>query len=82
MNATQLQEFLLYSFIINYAILVVWWLLLIIAGERIYNLHRRWFALSNEQFAKIHYSAAAFYKILVIMFNVVPWLVLWLLSNN
>lgn len=82
MNILHIQDFLLYCLLVNYAVLLIWWVLLIAGGERIYSLHRRWFALTNEQFATIHYTAMAFYKILVIVFNAVPWLVLWLMSNN
>jgi len=82
MMFSQLQQFLWYSLVINYAVLLVWWLMLLLAGERIYQMHRRWFALTNEQFATIHYAGMAFYKILVLVFNVVPWLVLWLFSSH
>ena len=39
------------------------------------HLHGRWFRLSNEQFDTVHYAGMAVYKIGVLLFNLVPFLV-------
>ncbi|MBS2035715.1 hypothetical protein JST97_12060 [bacterium] len=71
-----ITNFLGYCCILNYAILMVWFLALVIAREGIYRLHSTWFRLSPQQFDAIHYSGMAVYKILVLVLNFVPYLVL------
>jgi len=65
-----------WSAIINIGLLMWWFLWIIFAHDFIYRMHTRWFKISEEKFDAIHYSALAFYKITIIIFNVVPYLVL------
>lgn len=76
MNIEALKDFLLWSMIANYAILLVWLLALSFARHAIYRLHARWFRLTLETFDTIHYAAMAAYKIGILLFNLVPLLVL------
>ena len=79
MNIGQLQLFLLYAVLLNYAILLLWFALFSCARDWLYLLHRRWFQLSPESFQAIHCSAMALYKIGILLFNLTPLLALWLL---
>ncbi|MFN8609469.1 MAG: hypothetical protein U0931_18165 [Vulcanimicrobiota bacterium] len=65
-----------YCTLVNYFVLMVWFLALIVAKDSIYRLHGIWFRLSQEQFDQIHYGGMAVYKILVLVLNFVPYLVL------
>ena len=76
MNIEALKDFLLWSTVANYAILLVWLLALSIDRHAIYRLHARWFRLTLETFDAIHYAAMAAYKIGILLFNLVPLLVL------
>lgn len=76
MNLNQVSDFLLFSMLINYAILTVWFLVFMFAYQWLYRLHGKWFSLSNSQFDAIHYGSMAVYKIGVMLFNLTPWLVL------
>lgn len=71
-----LLHFLGYCTLINYSILTIWFLALVVARDRVYGLHRIWFRLSEEQLDQLHYGAMAIYKILVLVLNFVPYLVL------
>lgn len=62
--------------LINYLILSIWFLALVLARDSIYRLHGIWFRLSHEQFDTLHYGGMAVYKILVLVLNFVPYLVL------
>ena len=80
MSIDTLRDFLLYSTLINFVILLWWFGWLVFAHDSVYRLHRRWFALSVEQFDAIHYAAMAGYKLAVMVFFFVPWLALTILA--
>ena len=77
MTLELLRNLLLWSAGINYLILTWWFLVFTFSHDWVYRLHGRWFALSEEHFDAIHYAGMAFYKIAVLMFNLVPGLILW-----
>ncbi|MCW1957342.1 MAG: hypothetical protein KIH64_002095 [Mycobacterium sp.] len=72
MALTTLRDVLIWSLVFNYVILLVWFGALVLAHDRIYRLHTRWFALSRESFDAIHYGGMAAYKIGVLLFNLAP----------
>lgn len=79
MNISDIHDFLLYSLIINYLILLLWFGVFVLAHDWIYRLHTRWFNIAMQTFDTIHYSGIAIYKIGIILLNLVPLLVLCLL---
>jgi len=74
MNLALLEELLICSLLINYAILIVWFCAFSFAHESIYRLHGRWFHLSKESFDAIHYAGMAAYKIGIFLLNLTPLL--------
>lgn len=76
MDMQTLQALCGWSVIVNYGVLLVWALFLLFAPDFVFRLHARFFNLSRTQFDAIHYSAMAAYKLLILVFNLVPWLVL------
>lgn len=74
------RSFLLWSTVINYAILLVWFLVFWDAHDWLRHLHGRWFRLSDEQFDALHYAGMSMYKIGILLFNLVPFLVLTFLA--
>lgn len=70
------RMFLLWCTVINYAILLAWFLVFTLAREWMWRLHGRWFQLSGEQFDALHYAGMSIYKIGVLVFNLVPFLAL------
>ncbi len=62
--------------LINMALLMLWALMFIFARGWIYKMHGKWFRLSEERFDAIHYSAMAFFKLAIFVFNLVPYLAL------
>lgn len=61
---------------INYGILIIWFLFFVVSHDWMYRLHTRFFTLSVEKFDATHYSSMAFFKLTVIAFNLVPYLAL------
>jgi len=50
MSAESVRNFLLRCAVINYAVLVVWWLLYVLPHKWLYRIWSRWFRLTTEQF--------------------------------
>ena len=71
-----LISFLAWCTLINLVILIVWWWVLAFAGGWMRGMHRKWFDLSDESFAAVHYKMLAYFKLLWFMFNLTPYLVL------
>lgn len=74
------RNFLLWCAVINYGVLLVWFLFFMLAHDWMQRLHGRWFRISAEQFDAIHYAAMAIYKVGVLLFNLVPLAVLYIVS--
>ncbi|PTB84819.1 hypothetical protein C9927_01635 [Pseudidiomarina aestuarii] len=70
------KEVLLWCWVVNYGVLALWFVVLTAFRERLYNLHGKWFPLSRESFDQMHYMSMAIYKVLVIVFFLVPWIVM------
>ncbi|MHA3048886.1 DUF6868 family protein [Acinetobacter sp. ANC 4641] len=81
MSYEVIRQVLLYATLINYAILIIWFLLFVFARQFLKRLQGSWFNLSDNTFNMIHYSGIAFYKIAIIMFNLVPWIAMTLARN-
>ncbi len=71
-----LRTFLLLCGLINYGLLLLWFLLLVLAHDWCHRFTSKWFRLSVEQFDAIHYGGIALYKIAILFFNLIPFVVL------
>ena len=67
-----LREILIWSLVVNYVILLVWFAAIVFGHDWVYRLHTRWFRLSRESFDAIHYGGMAVYKIGTLLLNVAP----------
>jgi hypothetical protein len=70
------RDALLWCAVINYGVLLLWFLFFRFAHDRMYRFHGRWFRIPAEKFDAIHYTAMAIYKIGIILFNLVPYIAL------
>ena len=82
MNPDFLFRFLLCSLAINYAILLIWFVVFVTARKGLRPLHGRWFRLSDPAFDAIHYGGMAVYKIGILLFNLVPLLALYFVGSG
>ena len=80
MTINMMRAVLGWCSIINLGLLFWWFLVLMFAHDLIYRMHSKWFNLSVERFDAIHYSGITFFKIVVFVFNVVPYFVLHLVA--
>lgn len=80
MTANEIKNVLLWCVGLNYAVLFIWFGVFVLAHDRMYRLHSRWFKLSVENFDAIHYAGLSVYKIGIILLNLVPLIALCLVS--
>ncbi len=67
MNIEVVRRVLLWSTVINYGILLVWFFVFLLAHNWIYQFHGKWFRLSVEQFDMLHYAGMSIYKLGIIL---------------
>lgn len=73
------SDLLLWCAMLNYAVLLAWFIAFRFAHAWMRELHSRWFHISDERFDGIHYACMAVYKLL---FNVVPYVALRILGSH
>jgi len=71
-----LLDFLLWSAIINLGLLMISFLAFTLGRNFIYRVHGKWYDIKKEEFNTIIYSGMMFYKICILFFNIVPYIVL------
>ena len=76
MDRVAVRKMLFWCGVINYGVLLLWFLVFIFAHDWIYFLHSRWFHLSGEQFDMLHYAGMSIFKIGILLFNVAPYFAL------
>jgi len=67
---------LAWSTLINLALLLIWFMFFTLAHDCMYRMHRKWFNFSPEAFDTLHYGGMGLYKLGILLFNLVPYLVL------
>ena len=80
MELEQLRNFLLGCTIINVALLLLWWMMFACVHDWIYRVHSRWFKLSTESFDTAHYKLMGQWKLMVFMFNLIPYVALSIIA--
>ena len=80
MTINVFRNFLLWCTVIDYGVLLIWFLVFVFAHEQMLRIHGRWFRLSRDQFDALHYAGMSVFKIGILLFNLVPFLVLSLLG--
>lgn len=76
MTIDVLWDVLLWCTVLNYGLLLLWFLVFSLAHDWMYRFHGRWFRVSPEQFDAIHYAGIAFYKVGIFLFNLIPYVAL------
>lgn len=80
MTIESAQAVLLWCLVINYAILLVWFLAFWFGNDWMFRLLSRRFNLSKERFESIHYASMAIYKLGILLLNLTPYIALRLIG--
>lgn len=80
MNIHTLQTFFTWCTVINGVLLLVWTAILAFAPEWVYRIQSRRFPIPRETFNIVMYTFLGMFKLLFILFNVVPLVSLLLIA--
>ena len=78
MSIEMLRSTLLWCTAINYAVLLIWFLLYVLPHGWLYRLWGRWFHLTDEQFDALSFGGILLYKLGIMLFNLAPLVALYL----
>lgn len=73
MSANEIANFIGWCTIFNAAILTLTTLVLVAGRKWIAAKHARWFGLSTDELSAAYFRYLATYKLMVIVFNLVPY---------
>lgn len=76
MDIETLTRFFMWCTIINGALLGLWTIMLILAPDLVYRTQSKWFPIPRETFDVVIYSFLGLFKIIFLVFNVVPYVAL------
>ena len=80
MGIQEIRSVLMWCTIINSGMLLLWFVLVVVAGDWIYRSHSKWFSMSREAFDTAHYCGIGLFKMVVFIFNVIPLIALWIVT--
>ncbi len=80
MDIDTLQDFLLWSLLVNAGIYIISLVGVLSLRRFMYKIHAKLFGVSEETANKVVYFYLAFYKLLLIVFNLVPWIAIQIIK--
>ena len=76
MDVQTLTAFFMWCSIINGALLVLWITMTRLAPDLVYRTQSKWFPIPRETFDVVFYAFLGLFKIVFLVFNVVPYVAL------
>ncbi len=76
MDLHTLTMFFMWCTIINGGLLILWTACSVFAPSLVYRTQSKWFPMPRETFNVVIYSFLGFFKIVFLVFNVVPYVAL------
>lgn len=76
MTLEMIRSALAWCSLINLGLLLWWFLFFKVAHDWTYRLHSKWFNLPVDRFDTIHYAGMIFFKISILLFNLIPYFAL------
>ena len=76
MDITIVRAFFMWCTIINGGLLILSFLVCACAGNWVHRMQSKWFPISREAFNVAIYSFIGLYKMFILGFNLVPYVVL------
>ena len=73
MDVQTLTRFFMWCTIINGGLYLFWAIMWILAPGLVYRTQSRWFPISRETFNLVYYAFLGLFKIVFLVFNVVPY---------
>jgi hypothetical protein len=76
MLTTDLVDFFAWCTLINYFVLVIWFILFCLGHDWLHLMHGKWFELTEQQFDLVNYCGMGSFKLFILVFNLAPYIAL------
>jgi hypothetical protein len=76
MDIQTLTTFFMWCAVINGALLALWTTIFMLAPDLVYRTQSKWFTIPRETFNVVFYAFLGLFKVLFLVFNVVPYVAL------
>ena len=76
MTPEMFRDVLAWCTVMDFGLLLLWFMVFSLAHDWLYNVHSKWFTISAGHFDAIHYAGMAFFKLGIFLFNLVPYFAL------
>lgn len=80
MTIYQVREILGWCSVINVGLMIAMFLILWLGRGLVYKMHSKLFPISESQFNVIAYSFLSLYKLVIYVFNIIPWVALCIVA--
>ena len=80
MDLDRLQDFLLWSLLVNAGIYLISLVGVLSLRRFMCKIHAKLFGVNEETVNKVIYQYLAIYKLLLIVFNLVPWIAIQIIK--
>lgn len=80
MDIQSLTTFFMWCAVINGSILILWTLFFLFVPDLVYRIQNRWFPIQRETYNALMYGFLGLFKLLFLVFNLVPYLALLLMQ--
>jgi len=80
MDIQTLTLFFMWCSIINGSLLVLWIAMCVLVPDLVYRTQRIWFPIPRETFDVVIYSMLGLFKIIFLVFNLVPYIALLIIG--
>lgn len=80
MDIQSLTTFFMWCTIMNGGLLLLWIACCVFAPDSVYRTQNKWFPIPRETFNVVIYSFIALFKIMLIVFNFVPYVALLIIG--
>ncbi len=80
MSIQILTKFFMWCTILNAGFMLLSFVMVTFMGDIAYRIHSKWFPMPRETFNVVIYSFIGLYKILVFVFNIIPWIALTIIG--
>ena len=80
MDLDRLQDFLLWSLLLNAGIYIISLVGVLSLRGFMFKIHAKLFGVSEETVNTVVYQYLALYKLLLIVFNLVPWIAIQIVT--
>ena len=82
MNLVTIRRTLLWCFVLNYLLIIVWFLLVYFAHDAMFDWVRNWGGIDRHEFDLVNYAGISLYKIGNLLLCLVPCIALYLVRPS